>query len=395
VESRSQSSESRELRVIIIAPRGKDGRLLCHLLNRVAIDAEICADIPSAVSQLLEAGALIVADEALTPDNVKELAGEIHAQPAWSDFPLIVLTTSGQVSEASIRRSALRKPLGNVLLLERPVRPETLISTVQSALRSRRRQYEMRDQLRQLHDAHEALLRSEKLSVAGRLAASIAHEINNPLEAVVNLVYLARTSNSATAEREDYLLAAEKELARVSEITNQTLKFYRQPTAPRLTDVAGVLNSVLLLYQGRLHNSSIVVAKDFEPVPSVMAFEGELRQLFANLIGNSLDAMRHGGKLNLRLRSKQSTNGRIPGIQIVVADTGSGVSPAIKARVFEPFVSTKGDRGTGLGLWVSSKIVSKHGGTMRLRSRVVPPSGTVVSVFFPAKSIDLPQSAAD
>jgi signal transduction histidine kinase len=249
-------------------------------------------------------------------------------------------------------------------------------------LRARRRQYQMRDKLEQLGSTQQALMQSEKLAVTGRLAASIAHEINNPLEAVTNLLYLART-NPAVADREYYLLEAEKELARVSHITNQTLMFNRQVSGPSATDVAAVLNSVLSLYQGRLRNSNVVIEKDFEEIPTLTASGGELRQLFANLIGNSLDAMRGGGKLTLRLRNTRNNSGTPKGIRVVIADSGYGIPPAIKSRVFEPFVSTKGNTGTGLGLWLGLEIVNKHGGSIRLRSRTTAPTGTVISISLP------------
>ena len=386
----TQISRVRNLRILVVAPRGRDAELMCDLLTRLEIDCEKCETLESAIdNDLLQVGALVFAEEALTPEIIQRLSDRIHHQPTWSDFPLIILTTAGQVTGSSIRRNTVREPLGNVLLLERPIRPETLISTVQNALRARRRQYQMRDQLEQLDSTQQALMQSEKLAVTGRLAASIAHEINNPLEAVTNLLYLARTS-PAVADREYYLLEAEKELARVSQITNQTLMFNRQVSGPSATDVAGVLNSVLSLYQGRLRNSNVVIERDFEEIPLLIASGGELRQLFANLIGNALDAMRGGGKLTLRLRKTRNGSGNHKGIRVLIADSGYGIPPAIKSRVFEPFVSTKGNTGTGLGLWLGLEIVNKHGGSIRLRSRTTAPTGTVISISLP-----LVKSAAD
>ncbi|MGE0405822.1 MAG: sensor histidine kinase [Candidatus Korobacteraceae bacterium] len=388
MERQARSSPKRDLRVLVVAPRGKDAQLLCDLLGRVGILCETRVDTDAALGELSQAGAIIIAEEALTPPNIRELAAQVHRQPAWSDFPLILLTTGGEVTESSLRQTALREPLGNILLLERPIRPETLVGAVQSALRARRRQYDMRDQLEELRSAHDALLNSEKLAVAGRLAASIAHEINNPLAAVMNLLFLART-NTGTPDREKYLVDAEKELVRVADIANQTLKFYRQPTAPTLTNVSGVLESVLSLYQGKLRHSTVFINRDFENAPPITAFEGELRQLFANLIGNSLDAMNGNGKLILRVRPSKAVKGdRKPGVRVVIADNGCGIPPSMRSKIFEPFVSTKENTGTGLGLWVSSKIVAKHGGTLRLRSRVKAPSGTVISISLPSANLE-------
>src|SRR4051794_25994328 len=329
-------------RTIVLAPTGRDSDLIAGLLQRAALPFHKTASIAELAGEIHRgAGAAIVSEEALSGSVIPEVLQVLNEQPSWSDFPLILLTVGGQVTAQSERLRELRRPLGNVFLLERPIRPETLLGTLEIALRGRQRQYQIRDQLLQYERAQEALRQSEKLAVTGRLAASIAHEINNPLEAVTNLFYLARTTPSL-ADREKYLLEAEKELARVSHITNQTLMFNRQPTGPLPTDVAGVLDSVLSLYQGRLRNSNVLIRKDFAEVPRLIASEGELRQLFANLIGNSLDAMRGGGKLTLRLRKTQ-TNGRSAGIRVIVADNGYGIPHSIKARVFEPFVSTKGN----------------------------------------------------
>src|SRR5579859_6738640 len=265
------------MRVLVVAPTGRDARLICELLNRVHIDCGTCAVALIPISLVAAtAGALIVAEEALTVGVVEEFRRAIEAQPSWSDFPLILLTLSGQVSRFSQRRSALREPLGNVMLLERPIRPETLISTVQTALRARRRQYQIRDQWEQSKKAEEALRQAEKLAVVGRLSASIAHEINNPLAAVTNLHYLMRKSTSL-AELQPYLSLAEQELARVSEIARETLQYNRQPGKPAQVNVTEVLDSVLRLYQPRLTSAGISIRKQYQPLRPILAVSGELR----------------------------------------------------------------------------------------------------------------------
>src|SRR5579864_3288761 len=154
-----------DLRVLVVAPVGRDAPLICNLLARAGIVGEVCAQVDEACSGMAQgAGAAILAEEALTPSVVVAFAQLIKEQPSWSDFPLIVLTVSGEVSAVSERRRALREPLGNVLLLERPIRPETLISTVQGVLRARRRQYQIRDHIQQFKLAEEALRKSEKLA---------------------------------------------------------------------------------------------------------------------------------------------------------------------------------------------------------------------------------------
>src|SRR4051812_6716137 len=357
------------------------------MLQRVHVHAEACATADGLLDCIRQgAGGLLIGEEALTPAFIRTLADLILQQPSWSDFPLVLLTVAGSVSAYSQRRRELREPLGNVLLLERPVRPETLISTVQSALRARRRQYQIRDYIEQFKQAQEALRKSEKLAVAGRLAASIAHEINNPLAAVTNLLYLIRHSDTLP-EALGYLGTAEQELSRVTEIVTQTLKFYRQPSHPSLLDVNEVLDSLLLLFHPRFVGANIKVKKEFEEVGPIMGLGGELRQVFANLITNALDAMRDGGTLTIRVRhARELTNGLRPGVRISIADTGSGVPREIRSRIFEPFVSTKSNTGTGLGLWVTSEIVQKHSGSIRMKSRTAGHSGTVFSVFIPSQA---------
>lgn len=342
----------------------------------------------NSVSELSEnisqgAGAAIVTEEALRGDTLHELEPVLKQQPAWSDFPVILLVAGGHVTAESERLRRLRSPLGNVLLLERPLRPETLLSTLEAALRGRQRQYQVRDQMEQVLRAQEALRRSEKLAVTGRLAASIAHEINNPLESVTNLLFLLRSEPSVETMRM-YLGLAEQELARVTEITKHTLRYYREPNKPIEVDVAAVLDSVLTLYHSRLVAAHVEVSKEFRsPGVSVYANPGELRQIIANLIGNALDAMRAGGKLRLRIRSRNRPN---PGgvVSLTIADTGSGIAPELLPTIFEPFVTTKGETGTGLGLWVIQELVNKNGWSVRVRSSTGPRHrGTVFSILFP------------
>lgn len=357
---------------------GRDSKLICQLLTRMGLESVACADYKEARAEAEKGvGVLIVADEVLGKGGLACFSELIAHQPAWSDLPVIVLTGEGEVSVASEVRRGLREPLGNVLLIERPVRPETLASSVKSAMRARTRQYEARD-------AADALRKSEKLALAGRLAATVAHEINNPLESVTNLHFLMRSAKSL-AEVESYLALAESELHRVTEITKQTLKFYRESNQPAEVDLGAVLESVLTMYSRRLTENGVIVARQVKPEAKVMGFPGELRQVLANLVSNALDAMPKGGRLRLRAHpGTDLSNGSRRGVRVVVADTGGGIPPAARAKILEPFFSTKQDSGTGLGLWVSSEILRKHGGSVRYRSRVG--KGTVFSVFLPAGS---------
>jgi PAS domain S-box-containing protein len=225
--------------------------------------------------------------------------------------------------------------------------------------------------------AEEALRKSEKLAAAGRLAASIAHEINNPLEAVTNLLYLARLENSwANVQR--LLESADHELQRVGQITRQTLGFYRESNKPQRFSLAKVVESVLFLYECRLKTRSLSVTRDLDPNVEINAVMGELKQVISNLLLNAADAVPVEGRLHIRVHATRHW------ARMVIADSGPGVETSIRSRIFEPFTTSKKDVGTGLGLWVSRQIVEKHGGTLRFRSsNVEGRSGTVFVLSLP------------
>jgi PAS domain S-box-containing protein len=215
----------------------------------------------------------------------------------------------------------------------------------------------------------EALRRSEKLAAAGRLAATIAHEINNPLEAVTNLVYLMRQEHSGGEPMQEMLKAAEEQLARINHIARQTLAFYRERSVPEMVDAAQTFEELLAIFQSRLTAKQVIVEKEFESVEQMQAFKGEIRQVLSNLLTNAIDASPPGGKLILRVKSGPPIDGDGKGTVLMeVEDFGAGIQPGDRERIFEPFFTTKSDVGTGLGLWVSRQIVKKHGGTLHFRT---------------------------
>jgi signal transduction histidine kinase len=230
----------------------------------------------------------------------------------------------------------------------------------------------------------KALIQTEKLAAVGRLAASIAHEINNPLEAVTNLLYLAQQTSSLD-EIHALLQTADAELQRVSAIAAQTLRFHRQTSSPQEIDSAALVDETLNVYHGRLRNSPAQVFTRLRAQHPVRCFDGEIRQVLANLIANALDAMGSApGKLFLRTREATSWSTGERGIVFTVADTGSGITKETAERIFEPFFTTKGTIGTGLGLWVSREIIARHRGTIRLRSSQSSTyHGTAFAVFLP------------
>jgi PAS domain S-box-containing protein len=208
-----------------------------------------------------------------------------------------------------------------------------------------------------------AMRTSEKLAATGKLAATVAHEINNPLEAAANLLYLMRDDIGLTAEGREYLRLAEEQLSRVSHITRQTLAFYRDPRQPEPLALSTVCDRILELYRPRIRNKSLQVKTEFQDNLTVFGTEGELAQVVSNLVANAIDAADQNGSVVIRV----ARGGDHQGV-ITVADNGSGISPANLGKVFEPFFTTKKDVGTGLGLWVSKEIVEKLGGTIAVSS---------------------------
>ncbi|MFZ0516006.1 MAG: PAS domain S-box protein [Acidobacteriaceae bacterium] len=237
--------------------------------------------------------------------------------------------------------------------------------------------------------AESALIQSEKLAAVGRLAASISHEINNPLEAITNLLYLARRSSNIPAEVASFLDTADQELQRVTQISIQTLRFHRQSTKPRLITSEELLGPTLALYHGRISNSNIRLELQHRGAGPITCYEGDIRQVLNNLIGNAIDAMRSGGRLIVRTTKARLRRRGIPAIRITIADTGHGIPPAVMRRMYEPFYTTKGMNGTGLGLWISRGIIEKHRGQIQARSRLrTGCGGTVFSLLLPTSPFE-------
>jgi PAS domain S-box-containing protein len=235
-------------------------------------------------------------------------------------------------------------------------------------------------EITQRHQTEKALRDSEKLAATGRLAATIAHEINNPLEAVVNLVYLAKNAHSLDPSTRELLQAADTELARVSHMVRQTLGFYRETSSPVWIDLTSTVEQIISLYRNKIQRKAIDIKVRTSPA-RIFGMEGELRQVISNFISNALDAVEMNGRISVRVR----TVGR--GIRILVADDGHGIAPEHRAKVFQPFFTTKKDFGTGLGLWVSKGIIDKHQGKVRMRSRTRPgASGTVFNIDLPIEA---------
>ncbi|HKD60118.1 MAG TPA: PAS domain-containing protein [Terracidiphilus sp.] len=231
-----------------------------------------------------------------------------------------------------------------------------------------------------LKQTREALIRSEKLALVGRLAAAISHEINNPLEAVVNLLYLIQESSDEELVK-SFSKSAQQELARVSHIVTHTLRFNRQSHKPSREKMSSLLESASAIYQPRMKDVGIAVMSDYKDTKRILCFGSELRQVFANIVANAFDASKRGGKLLLRTRDATHPRTGVRGVRVSIADTGTGMDEATCRRLFEPFFTTKGDKGTGLGLWVSGEILKKHHASLHVRSR--EGRGSAFSIWIP------------
>jgi PAS domain S-box-containing protein len=276
-------------------------------------------------------------------------------------FETVRVTKQGEPVDVSLTISPVKDQAGRIVGAAKIVRDITQQKKTEHALRT-----------------------SERLASVGRLAATVAHEINNPLEAITNLVYLAKRS-AVRSEVREFLGSAEEELERVFQISRQTLGFYRETKGAGSVCVGEIVESLLSVFASRAANKCIELIPEIKSDVTIHAVPGEIRQLIGNLVTNSIDAVELGGRIRVRVSSAQLRNRS--GVMLTVADNGPGIPAHVRSRLFEPFFTTKKDVGTGLGLWVCKSIVEKHRGKIRVTSRSLPGrSGTVFSVFLPANA---------
>ncbi len=236
------------------------------------------------------------------------------------------------------------------------------------------------DKRRQEHSRN-----AERLATLGRLAATVAHEINNPLEVLTNILYLLG-SQPQTESARALIKEGEAELRTIAEITNATLRYSRAAAQPAETSIRDLLDNVLAMYSGQIRSRHVLLEKQYRNDKRVVVRASEIRQVFANLIGNALDALPNGGKLRV------SVSGAHPGVYVAIADHGTGIPADAREKIFEAFYTTKGASGTGLGLWISRDIIEKHGGSIRVRSYTTSGrSGTVFMIRLPGLTAQIAQ----
>jgi PAS domain S-box-containing protein len=305
-------------------------------------------------------------------DQEPLILAKIRRNERIEHFETVRLTKAGQRIDVSLTVSPVKDERGAIIGVAKIARDISEHKKMEQALRT-----------------------TEKLASVGRLAASVAHEINNPLEAVTNLLFLAKRDISDRSKVEQRLDQANQELDRVTHIATQTLGFYRETSSASTVDLAKTLEGVLGLYARKISSRGINVIKEYGRKTEAKVLAGEIRQVLANLIANSIDAMPNGGSLRLRVSNSRSrNNGNQPGVRVIIADTGSGIRPESMKKIFEPFFTTKKDTGTGLGLWITRAIIEKHGGSIRVHSKPgISQGGTVFSIFLPEAGCDFDKTA--
>jgi two-component system, NtrC family, sensor kinase len=345
---------------------------------RPGCSLEVVHDRRELLAELRRGPAVIVAG----PEPLPGVSlGEVLERARRAEPPVPVVLVGGRDSESESLR-VLSEGAADYL----PAADLTHLPSVLSrALRFRESVTAQARAQTEFDHAASVLRENQKLITLGRLAASIAHEINNPLEAVTNLLYLLGQEQALPESSRGYLALAQRELGRVAQISRQTLNFSRETTGPVGTRIDNVLEEVLSLYSRRIAEKDLRVERQYDCDEQAVVYPGEMRQVFSNLIINAVDASAPRGRLRLRIRNGHSwADPGVRGIRATVGDNGCGIDPEIHRRLGEPFFTTKGQRGTGLGLWVTRSIVLRYGGEIHLRSSVAPGRhGTVFSVFLP------------
>jgi PAS domain S-box-containing protein len=288
------------------------------------------------------------------------ILAKVRAGERIDHFQTVRLHKSGELIDVSLTVSPVKDKRGNIIGAAKIVRDVTQQKKLEAALHT-----------------------TERLASVGRLAATVAHEINNPLESVVNFVYLAQRQPEISAETRDFLSAADQELSRVAHIAQQTLGFYRDNSRAVSLSISSVIESVLNVYHFKLQNKALHLESQIDPGLTILALQGEVKQVLSNLIANAIDASRQGGRIIIRARASLHPRSGAAGVRITIADDGSGISLKNQQRIFVPFFTTKQAVGTGLGLWITKDLLEKKGGFIQFRSSDQSPSGTVMSIFLP------------
>jgi signal transduction histidine kinase len=368
-----------KVRLLLLEDNARDAELTLSELGNSSMSIEVdqvatAADFQRAI--LSRDYDVILADYQLPDfDGITALQQALEITPA-TPFIFVSGTMGEDVAIDALRRGASDYVFKNCL--------EKLVPSVLRAVREKENFNRRIHSEQEVQRISEAMRQNQKMVSIGRMAATIAHETNNPLESVVNLLFLLR-DEVISDDGKRYVAAAERELARVIDITRQTLNFYREASKPLEVRMAGLLDEVLSLYRRKLRLKNVTLDKEIATCRTLLALPGELRQVISNVIVNSIDATPPGGRIRVRLKETRSwgKEGKC-GVKLLVGDNGSGISPQSLRRIGDAFFTTKGQEGTGLGMWVTRGIIRKYGGRMQLCSSTRDKRhGTVISIFLP------------
>jgi signal transduction histidine kinase/CheY-like chemotaxis protein len=399
-------------RAVVLAPQGRDAGVACAMLGEAGLRCEVAATLPAFVA-LLSAGAGfgVITEEALASADLQSLAHWIEGQPEWSDFPFILLTQRGGGLERNPAAGRYLHTLGNVTFLERPFHPTTLISLARSALRGRRRQYEARTRLEELHalaanlekrveartaereEALRQLHEAQKLETIGQLTGGVAHDFNNLLTPIIGALDLLNRKASDDDPRMRRLIGNALQSGERAKVLVQRLLGFarRQDLQARATDIGALLEGMRDLIASSVGPVIEVHVRCEEKLPHALADPNQLELAVLNLCVNARDAMPHGGRLTITLEEIALGPGSEPRlrpgpyIRLSVIDAGTGMDSDTLARAVEPFFSTKETgRGTGLGLSMVHGLAGQLGGGFLLTS--APDEGTRADLYLPVAS---------
>lgn len=408
-------------RVLVLAPTGRDGPATVEVLQRGGIAAFACADVNALTSALGQGvGTVLVAEEGLLRQDVEDLVAWVEKQPPWSDLPFLMMTSDRQAPSIRRQREHLIGQLRNVALIERPVQPLTLLSAVGSALRARRRQYQVRTHLlerQQTEDelerrvaertaelliSEETLRQSQKMEAVGQLTGGIAHDFNNLLAGISGSLELLQTrmGQGRLTDLDRYINTAQGCSKRAAALTHRLLAFSRRQTLdPKPTNVNGLIAGMEELVRRTVGPEIEVDVPGAAELWAVLVDPHQLENALLNLAINARDAMPDGGRItietaNERLddhnaRKRDMAAGEY--VSLSVTDTGTGMPPEVIARAFDPFFTTKPvGEGTGLGLSMIYGFVRQSGGNVRIYSE--PEKGTTLSLYLPRHSGEAEQA---
>ena len=359
VQQREQAAQSRLAAIV----ESSDDAIIAKDLNGIITDWNAAAErmFEYTAEEIVGRSVLTIIPPELQHEE-PHILGKIRAGERIEHFETRRMRKSGEVFDISLTVSPIKDQQGHVIGASKIVRD-----------------------ISQRKAAEVAIIEKEKLAAAGRLAATLAHEVNNPLECITNLAFLLYHHEPLDDEARKYADLLQREVQRAGEITRQTLSYHKASRERTQVDIAEILEHIARWKKKKLDTKGIQLILEVKDAPLVSGYAGELRQVFDNLIENAIDALSAGGEIRVRARSRRV--GPTQRLVVSVCDNGEGIPRRLWFKIFDPFFTTKGKTGSGLGLWVSREIVKKHGGTIRVRSAYSPQRhGSIFTIVLPTSA---------